>query len=142
MCGKPQPDSRISQMPVGGSAGSTTTTAPASTVTSEPNSGTSATPPLSGGAIAGIVTGAILALLIGVGIGRFIFNQRARRYEELGLPPQPPAARFNGQLGNRQFYGAPYTISGGLQQYKPPSAEAQELPSRPKAMKLQGQANT
>ncbi|KAK6512018.1 hypothetical protein TWF481_000916 [Arthrobotrys musiformis] len=159
--------------PVGGSASLTSTTisAPASstqtstgpgvtssdrgtasTATSGANNGTSATPPLGGGAIAGIVIGAILALLIGVGLGWFIFNQRACRYEGLGLPPLPslPAvARFDAQQGNRQFDGAPYTISGGLdgygpQLYKPPSAEAQELPSRPHdlAMELHGQATT
>ncbi|KAK6333536.1 hypothetical protein TWF718_011344 [Orbilia javanica] len=149
--------------PVSGSARSTTTTAPASssqtftdpsvtgsdisTATLGPSTGTSETSPLSGGAIAGIVVGAILALLIGVGIGWFLFNQRALRFEELRMPPQPPAARFNGQQGHRQFHGAPFTISGSLdgyqpqpQQYKPP--EAQELPSRPEAMELQGQTST
>ncbi|KAF3274123.1 hypothetical protein TWF970_008111 [Orbilia oligospora] len=151
--------------PVSGSARSTTTTAPASTLstqtsidpgitssdistaTSELNSGSSETPPLNGGAIAGIVVGAILALLIGVGIGWLVFNQRACRYDGLRLPPLPPAAQFNPQQGNRQFDGVPYTISRGfngyqMHQYKPPSVEAQELPSRPEAMELQGQANT
>ncbi|EGX53940.1 hypothetical protein AOL_s00004g599 [Orbilia oligospora ATCC 24927] len=150
---------------VSGSARSTTTTAPASTLstqtsidpgitssdistaTSELNSGSSETPPLNGGAIAGIVVGAILALLIGVGIGWLVFNQRACRYDGLRLPPLPPAAQFNPQQGNRQFDGVPYTISRGfngyqMHQYKPPSVEAQELPSRPEAMELQGQANT
>ncbi|TGJ65332.1 hypothetical protein EYR41_009308 [Orbilia oligospora] len=151
--------------PVSGSARSTTTTAPASTLstqtsidpgitssdistaTSELNSGSSEVPPLNGGAIAGIVVGAILALLIGVGIGWLVLNQRACRYDGLRLPPLPPAAQFNPQQGNRQFDGVPYAISRGFNgyqthQYKPPSVEAQELPSRPEAMELQGQANT
>ncbi|KAF3189422.1 hypothetical protein TWF788_010505 [Orbilia oligospora] len=157
-----QPDQRIGQI---GSARSTTTTAPASTLgtrtsidpgitssdvstaTSELNSGSSETPPLNGGAIAGIVVGAILALLIGVGIGWLVFNQRVCRYGGLKLPPLPPAAQFNPQQGNRQFDGVPYAISRGFNGYqthlyKPPSVEAQELPSRPEAMELQGQANT
>ncbi|KAK6526724.1 hypothetical protein TWF281_009926 [Arthrobotrys megalospora] len=133
------------------STDTSTTSSDTSTATSQPNSGSSATAPLSSGAIAGIVIGAILALLIGVGIGWFIFNQRAHRYEEPGLPPLPPAARFDPQQGNRQFDGAPHTTSsfndwGGeleghrLQPYKPPGAEAQELPSRPRVQELQGRA--
>ncbi|KAF3168858.1 hypothetical protein TWF751_007613 [Orbilia oligospora] len=160
-----QISTRPENWPVSGSARSTTTTAPASTLstqtsidpgitssdistaTSELNSGSSEVPPLNGGAIAGIVVGAILALLIGVGIGWLVLNQRACRYDGLRLPPLPPAAQFNPQQGNRQFDGVPYAISRGFNgyqthQYKPPSVEAQELPSRPEAMELQGQANT
>ncbi|KAK6348804.1 hypothetical protein TWF730_009574 [Orbilia blumenaviensis] len=123
------------------------TTSDTSTATSQPNSGSSATAPLSGGAIAGIVIGAIVALLIGVGIGWFIFNQRAHRYEEPGLPPLPPGARFNAQDGNQQFSGAPYTAYNDWdgyqlqqQQYKPPGTEVQELHSRSRALELQAQA--